>query len=78
MSGAAGKAPSKVIAHHRLMKARQAAAHQALLESIARTFLLVETLAERGSDRLDFHEVNVTGIQRALQAAFDAGRRSAL
>lgn len=47
------------------------------LEVIARRHMRLETLATRGSDRLDFHEVGVWEIQAALQAAFEAGRASA-
>ncbi len=48
-----------------------------LFERIACEHLHVETLAERRSDSLDFHEVSVWGIERALQAAFDAGMQTA-
>lgn len=46
----------------------------ALLESIARKHLLVETLETRGSDRLDFSDVAVWSIKAALLAAFEAGQ----
>lgn len=44
------------------------------LEQIAQTELRIETLRERKSDSLDFHEVSVWGLKRALKAAYDAGR----
>lgn len=46
------------------------------LEAIARRHMRLETLATRGSDRLDFHEVGVWEIQAALHAAYEAGRAS--
>lgn len=45
-----------------------------LFREIARVHLNVETLQEQGCDRLDFHDVSVEGIKRALNAAYDAGR----
>jgi hypothetical protein len=44
------------------------------LTAIARTHLDLETLAERRSDRLDFHEHAVWAVRAALEAAYDAGR----
>lgn len=46
----------------------------ALLESIARKHLLIETLDTRGRDALDFSDVAVWSIKAALQAAFEAGQ----
>ena len=37
----------------------------------------IETLQTRHRDSLDFHDVSVWGVKSALQAAFDAGMRSA-
>lgn len=54
-----------------------ATAPNPLFERIAREQLHVETLATRNRDSLDFHEVSVHGIHRALQAAFDAGQAAA-
>lgn len=48
-----------------------------LFESIAMDHLFIETLQTQHSDRLDFHEVSVWGVKSALQAAFDAGLRTA-
>jgi hypothetical protein len=44
---------------------------------IARTHLGIGTLRVRGRDALDFHDVSVGNVQRALAAAFEAGRASA-
>lgn len=48
-----------------------------LLEKIANDHLSIETLKERGLDRLDFHEVSVCGLKDALEAAYEAGRKDA-
>ena len=48
-----------------------------VLRQIAATVLGIETLDVRGSDSLDFHEVNVTTLREALTAAYEAGRKSA-
>jgi len=48
------------------------------LEAIAKEHLLIETLQRRGCDALDFHDVSVTGIRRALLAAYNAGREATL
>ena len=46
-----------------------------LIAEIARRVLDIETLEERKSDSLDFHEVSVWGLKRALEQAFEAGQR---
>ena len=48
-----------------------------LFEKIAKEHLSIETLKERGLDRLDFHEVSVSGLKNALEAAYEAGRKDA-
>ncbi len=47
-----------------------------LLESIASEYLDIETLAERKSDALDFHEISVWNLRKALQAAYEAGQQT--
>ena len=47
-----------------------------LLEQIAREHLFVQTLQTQNSDRLDFHDVSVWGIEAALQAAYQAGLKA--
>ena len=44
-----------------------------IIDQIARDQLRIESLQERGMDRLDFHEVHVTSLKEALMQAFDAG-----
>jgi len=48
-----------------------------ILAEIAKKHLWIETLAERKRDALDFHEVGVVSVRKALQAAYDAGRAAA-
>ncbi len=48
---------------------------QALTE-IATQILDIETLDTRKSDRLDFHELSVWQIKKALEAAYAAGREA--
>jgi len=48
-----------------------------LLAGIARRELRVPTLDERKSDSLDFHEVDVWSLRRALRSAYRAGRDAA-
>ncbi len=45
--------------------------------NIAKQHLGIETLEERKSDSLDFHEVSVWSVDAALRAAFAAGAASA-
>ncbi|HEO3841740.1 TPA: hypothetical protein VAW35_000020 [Streptococcus agalactiae] len=46
------------------------------LTAIAQEELLVETLETRMSDNLDFYDVSVWGIKRALERAYEAGQQS--
>lgn len=48
------------------------------LETIAKRELQMETLEERRMDSLDFHEVGVWGVKRALQAAYELGRQAGM
>ncbi len=58
------------------MTKRQQEKLNALLTEIAKEELLVETLETRWSDNLDFYDVSVWGIKRALERAYEAGRQS--
>lgn len=51
--------------------------HTAVLARIARDALGIESLEVRGRDGLDFHDLHVESIAKALRQAFDAGRRAA-
>lgn len=46
------------------------------LEKIANDILSIETLKTRNSDSLDFHDVSVWSLKRALEAAYKAGQQS--
>jgi hypothetical protein len=46
----------------------------AKVAEIAKEVLDIPTLEPRGRDGLDFHEVGVMGLRRALLAAFTAGQ----
>ena len=48
------------------------------LEMIARRMLGFKTLKSANSDRLDFHEVGVGNVKKALVAAFTMGQRCGL
>jgi len=48
----------------------------ATIQNIARDLLGLETLEERRRDSLDFHELAVWQIRKALEAAFEAGRQT--
>lgn len=46
-----------------------------IIAKIAKDHLSIDTLAQQGSDRLDFHDLGVWGIRRALEAAHKAGAK---
>ena len=49
---------------------------QIAIEKIAEKWLHIETLAIRGSDTLDFHDLAVWQINAALAEAYNAGKES--
>ncbi len=48
-----------------------------LFTDIARRILSIDTLEPRNMDDLDFHEVSIQSVAKALQAAYDAGHSAA-
>ena len=54
----------------------EAARRNQTIINIAAKHLNLDTLDERGSDRLDFHELLVGSIRDALEAAYAAGAAS--
>lgn len=48
----------------------------AAFAEIAKRRLHIDTLEERGSDGLDFHDVGVVGLRKALTDAYNLGARS--
>ena len=53
---------------------RREAKRDAALAEIARDVLGIETLETRKSDELDFHDLAVWRIEKALKTAYEAGR----
>jgi len=47
-----------------------------LLNKIAKDCLNIETLEERKNDSLDFHDCSVWSIKKALEKAYETGRKS--
>ena len=47
-----------------------------IINDIAREILDIDTLEIRNSDDLDFHEVSVWSLKRALQLAYELGQNS--
>lgn len=45
-----------------------------IVKSIAELVLKIRNLEVRNSDRLDFREVHVSEVKRALEEAYEAGR----
>ncbi|MEG3334476.1 hypothetical protein RFK57_01155 [Streptococcus suis] len=58
------------------MTKRQQEKLDAIFTRIAQEELQVETLEQRWSDNLDFYDVSVWGIKRALERAYEAGQKS--
>ncbi len=52
--------------------------HSTLFALIAAEELSIETLTVRGLDSLDFHDVYVGAVQKALDRAFQAGLREGM
>ena len=52
--------------------------HSTLFALIAAEELSIDTLTVRGLDSLDFHDVYVGAVQKALDRAFQAGLRKGM
>jgi hypothetical protein len=50
----------------------------ALLADVAKNELGIETMEPRNMDSLDFRDVSVVGLKKALRAAYDAGRSAVI
>jgi len=57
---------------------RRHAKRNAALAEIARDVLGIETIETRKSDDLDFHDLAVWSIEKALEVAYEAGRLAGL
>ena len=67
------------IEEHYLLGATQSKDQMALrkeFEKIAQKYLFIDTLKTQNSDSLDFHDVSVWGVEAALKAAYELGRKS--
>ncbi len=60
----------------RVVEEPPADAVAALVAALAQQHLGFETLRVRGSDSLDFREVSCAGVEAALRAAYEAGRKA--
>ncbi|MCK3917730.1 hypothetical protein HCB78_08410 [Streptococcus suis] len=58
------------------MTKRQQEKLDAIFTRIAQEELQVETLEQRWSDNLDFYDIPVRGIKKALERAYEEGRNS--
>jgi len=67
------KAAAKI---HGTEKAIDERATEQIIQKIAADHLSIDTLETRNADSLDFHEVSVWSVKTALQAAFEAGRKT--
>lgn len=47
-----------------------------VITKIAQAHLGIETLEDRHSDSLDFHEISVWALKKALTDAYEAGQKS--
>ena len=50
----------------------------AVVKKVAALYLGIETLEARGRDCVDFYDLSVTSIRRALEEAYEAGRRASV
>ena len=46
------------------------------ITKIARNYLSIDTLVPRNSDSLNFHNVSVWDVKRALELAYEMGKMS--
>ena len=58
------------------MTKRQQEKLDAIFTRIAQEELQVETLEQRWSDNLDFYDIPVWEIKKALERAYEAGQKS--
>jgi len=70
------RAPSERVAMDTKPNATDASPAEAAAEEIAAQILGIETLQERKRDRLDFHDLHVATIKRALVRAYEMGREA--
>ena len=71
------KATRQLVARQRRIGKARAGNQDATIRLIANDVLGIETLDTRKSDSLDFHDLAVWQIRKALEAAYEAGRKAA-
>ena len=71
------KSVRDLVARQRRIEKARAGNQDATVRLIARDILGIETLDTRNSDGLDFHDLAVWQIRKALETAYEAGRKAA-
>jgi len=77
MKHAKGKTMRDLVTRQRRIEKAIAGNKDATIRLIANDVLGIETLDARKSDSLDFHDLAVWQIRKALEAAYEAGRKAA-
>ena len=77
MTHATDKTMRSLITRQRRIDKARAGNKDATIRLIASDVLGIETLDTRKSDGLDFHDLAVWQIRKALEAAYEAGRKAA-
>ena len=77
MKHATDKTMRSLVARQRRIEKACAGNQDATIRLIANDVLGIETLDTRKSDGLDFHDLAVWQIRKALEAAYEAGRKAA-
>ncbi len=77
MKHATDKTMRDLVTRQRRIEKAIAGNKDATIRLIANDVLGIETLDARKSDSLDFHDLAVWQIRKALEAAYEAGRKAA-
>lgn len=77
MKHATDKTMRDLVTRQRRIEKAIAGNKNATIRLIANDVLGIETLDARKSDSLDFHDLAVWQIRKALEAAYEAGRKAA-
>ena len=76
MKHATDKTMRDLVTRQRRIEKAIAGNKNATIRLIANDVLGIETLDARKSDSLDFHDLAVWQIRKALEAAYEAGRKA--
>ena len=77
MKHATDKTMRDLVTRQRRIETAIAGNKDATIRLIANDVLGIETLDARKSDSLDFHDLAVWQIRKALETAYEAGRKAA-